>query len=233
MKYLKMYCLIFLLSLLSDQLIAQASGSTKILKMILPDGSALGPASFDSLERAWGKGRVLFEHQEADDAKGIIHLVRVTDEMQQQMDLREKENKEALSAMLNKPAPGFELKDLTGRVWSLAALRGKIIVLNFWFTACTGCVQEMPELNKLTQAYDAEKVVFLALTFNNANQVRQFLQQHPFNYIQLPDSRAVSEKYNIRSWPTSMVIDQKGNIKTIMKWDKNIREELGKAIDGL
>lgn len=234
MKYIKICFIIFLLSLVSDQLVAQASsGTPKSWKMMLPDGRMLGPGGLDSLERIWGKGRIRFKHNEEDDEKGIMHVVQITDEMWQEIQIQEKKNKEALSAMLNKPAPTFELKDHTGRAWSLAALQGKVVVLNFWFTACAACISEMPELNKLTQVYTPKDVVFLALTFNNADQTRKFLQQHTFNYTLLTDSHAVDEMYNIRSWPTSIVIDKEGKLKTIIQSNENIREELRKVIDGL
>jgi len=200
---------------------------------LLPDGRALAADKMDSLNEAWGKGRVLFTHSKADDEKGIIRLTRLTDEMQQEFENQRKERQKAFAAMLNNPAPDFELKDLQNNRWSLKELRGKIVVLNFWFTSCAPCIQEMPELNQLVQSYDSKNVVFLGLTHNDAKQVNTFLQKHAFSYTQLPGSHEVDKKYQVSSWPTSMVIDKEGNIKKIIGSSPKIREELAGAINAL
>jgi peroxiredoxin len=162
-----------------------------------------------------------------------MRLVRITDEMKQKMDDQRNKSKQGFAAMLNKPAPDFELKDLQGKRWSLKELRGKIVVLNFWFTSCAPCIQEMPELNKLVRAYDSKNVVFLGLANNKAKQVETFLQKHTFTYALLPDADEVANKYQVSSWPTSIVIDKKGDVKIITGSSPKIREELEAAINSL
>lgn len=216
---------------------AQSSATTKPparqTTYLLPDGRTLLPGKWDSLEQAWGKGRIMFQHTEEDDAKGIIHLVRQTDEIKQQQDEQKEKGLHVHDSMLNKPAPVFELTDMQGKRWKLVELRGKIVVLNFWFTNCGPCIREMPELNKLVQEYNQGDVVFLALTFDNATQVKAFLKTHSFNYMLLPASRAVDELYKISLWPTSMVICKKGNLKKVILSSTKIREELSVAINAL
>lgn len=135
--------------------------------------------------------------------------------------------------MINKPAPDFELKDMKGNRWSLRELRNKIVVLNFWFTTCSPCIQEMPELNKLVQAYSNKNVVFLALTDNSKEQVKKFLLKRSFSYTPLLDSHDVDEKYKVYSWPTSIVIDKSGYVKTIVNSNPKIREELESVINAI
>ena len=216
-----------------SQLMAQTSPSEKQVTYLLPNGHVLPPEKMDSLEQAWGKGRIRFRHNAEDDAKGIIHLVRLTDQIKQQLDAQEEQRRQAYEAMRNKSAPDFTLTDLQGKRWSLRALRGKVVVLNFWFTSCAPCIQEMPELNKLTKAYNPNDVVFLALTFNKGDQVRTFLKKRAFDYILLPGSQEADQNYHISSWPTSMVIDREGTIKFITQLSPKIREELGAAIEAL
>ena len=216
-----------------SQVVAQTAPSEKQVTYLLPDGRLLPPEKMDSLEQAWGKGRIRFRHNAEDDAKGIMHLVRLTDQIKQQLDAQEAQRRQAFEAMRNKPAPDFTLTDLQGNRWSIRALRGKVVVLNFWFTSCAPCIQEMPELNKLTKAYDPNDVVFLALTFNKDDQVRTFLKKRAFDYTLLPGSQEVDQNYHISSWPTSMVIDRDGTIKFITQSSPKIREELGAAIEAL
>jgi peroxiredoxin len=230
--------LVFIISLLNvsfNDVIGQTAADTtagagRKMVFVLPDGRLLAPDRFDSLEHAWGKGRIMFHHSEADDEKGIMHLVRVTDEMKAKSDSLAIEKKRMLNALLNKPAPDFNLRDINGKSWALKALRGKIVVLNFWFTSCIPCIQEMPELNKLVALYKDKPVVFLALTFNNVKQIKIFQQRKRFDYTLLADSKMVDEQYAVTSWPTSFVIDQTGVVRTVVQSDPMIKEILNDAI---
>jgi peroxiredoxin len=234
---IKLYFITTLLSLFSNKAIAQsksdAKQDSKPITYLLPDGKVFDIMKFDSLSTVWGKDRVTFKHDENDDNKGIIHLMRITDEMKKKMDERKAANNQALSSMLNKNAPEFELTDLQGKKWSLKKLQGKVVVLNFWFTTCIPCIKEIPDLNTLVQDYKDKNVVFLGLTFSNKDQVKKFLTKHPFDYTLLPGSQEIDKKYNISSWPASIVIDKNGMIKKIISSSENIHEELKNEISSL
>lgn len=217
---------------------AQASADTTTTSrqttFLLPDGSVLPPDKFDSLEQAWGKGRIRFRHNAADDVNGTMRLERITDDMKKVSDAEDMRSKEITDSMLNKAAPDFQLADMQGKSWSLKELRGKIIVLNFWFTSCAPCIREMPDLNELKKTYVGKEVIFLGLTYNTKAEVKQFIQKRSFNYILLPDSHKVDALYKINSWPTSMVINKKGDIKAIIVNSKpDIRDELQAVINTL
>ncbi|MEI9946749.1 MAG: TlpA disulfide reductase family protein [Chitinophagaceae bacterium] len=234
---MKNYFILIALSISCATTVAQVSSDTahssrKII-YILPDGSILENNKLDSLYKAWGQDRVAVVHTKEDDEKGIIHLVRITDEMMQKSKADDDRSKEIFDAMLNKPAPDFTLTDLQGDRWSLKKLRGKIVVLNFWFTTCGPCIREMPELNKLVELYDNKNFVFLGLTYNNAEEARTFLEKRSFRYTLLPGSGKVDEKYRISSWPTSIVIDRNGYVKMIINSDPKIREKLEAVINSL
>lgn len=67
-----------------------------------------------------------------------------------------------------KRAPALELKDLQGHAQKLSALRGQIVVLNFWATWCGPCRDELPRLSKLAQEYNGKNVRFLAISIDQA-----------------------------------------------------------------
>lgn len=126
----------------------------------------------------------------------------------------------------------FIVTDLKGNTIKLSELKGKVVVLNFWFTKCGPCVQEMPSLNKLVDEFKDKDVVFLAITFNKKDIVEQFLKEKPFAYTIVPNANDVITMYGVKSYPTSIVINKKGEI--ILKelgFRTNIKSVLSKSIE--
>jgi peroxiredoxin len=187
----------------------------------LKDGSPLAYDKIDSVLAAWG-GKFTVTH--APDDKIVLAPSDPADEKKFQ------EYIAGMSGMIGKRAKDFELKDVDGRAHSLAALKGKTVVLNFWFTNCGGCVQEIPELNKLQQQYADKNVAFLALGLDDAIRTRAFLTTHDFRYTLLTEAKDVQADYNVTMCPISMVIDRAGIIRFVQVGGQNIVETLGAAI---
>ena len=116
---------------------------------------------------------------------------------------------------VGKPLPDFEVTGLDGRQYKTSVLKGKQIVMNFWFIACKPCVMEMPELNQLVDQYKSDTtIVFLAPALDAASAVEKFLEQHSFQYALVPSSRQlVSQVFGIRSYPTHLVTDRNGIVR--------------------
>ena len=190
--------------------------------LIMPDGSVVPSKSLDSIKKVLGGREVGISIQ--DDGKGYVHPVRNKTE--------ELESETKLNSHLDKPAPEFAFKDLAGKLYSLTDLKGKVVVLNFWFTQCGGCIMEMPDLNELKQNYNSKDVVFLGITFDDNSKINTFLTKHKFDYTILPDAKKACLDYDIYGYPTSVVIDRSGVIKFInCSIDGDIRSRLTKAID--
>jgi peroxiredoxin len=119
------------------------------------------------------------------------------------------------SPLLNQAAPQFDVKDLNENTFELGALKGKVVVLNFWFVECKPCVSEIPELNELVQDFQKQEVVFIALGLNKAEQMKKFLKKTPFKYHVVPDAIEVATKFGVDGFPTSVVIDQNGVVRYI------------------
>lgn len=131
-------------------------------------------------------------------------------------------------------APAFTLSSLEGEKFELAALRGKIVVLNFWFTGCEPCVGEFAELNKLVKKFEDKGVVFIAPTLDDANTLKPFLKEHSFNYHVVPNSGGLivvtySDGSGNVVFPTHIVIDREGKIDTRLTGAKAVGD-LQKAI---
>jgi thiol-disulfide isomerase/thioredoxin len=111
-------------------------------------------------------------------------------------------------------APPFSIADMDGNIVDSKSLKGKVVVLNFWFTRCNPCVEEMPELNKLVKQYKNNKdVVFLALTFDDKATVSAFLKKNDFDYTILPDAKSIVDDYIVMGYPSNLVLDKKGDIQ--------------------
>jgi peroxiredoxin len=112
-------------------------------------------------------------------------------------------------------------------------LQLEIVVLNFWFTKCTPCIDEIAELNKLTSMYKNSKVRFLAITFDKAQAVQNFQKEHGFKFELLPDAKMVTDDYGIKRFPQTMVIDKAGIIRLAINNDEHIFSKVKDTIDAL
>jgi len=125
----------------------------------------------------------------------------------------------------------FIVTDLNGNTIKLSELKGKVVVLNFWFTRCGPCVVEMPKLNELVKEYKNKEVVFLALTFNKKGVVENFIYNTAFNYTLAANANDVITMYGIQSYPTSIIINKKGEIvHKEIGYRTNIKSVLSEAI---
>lgn len=112
-----------------------------------------------------------------------------------------------------KPAPPLALNDLDGRRWSLAELRGKVVVLNFWASWCEPCVTEIPTLSWLAETHAARgDLVVLGVNYQeHEGKVRRFLQGVPVAYPVLLDRNGEAAKaWTSRIFPSTVLIGRDG-----------------------
>jgi peroxiredoxin len=107
----------------------------------------------------------------------------------------------------------FSFRDTENVKFKAEELKGKVIVLNFWFINCPPCRQEIPDLNDLVAAYkDRNDVVFIAIGLDPWADVNEFIKKTPFNYHLVTDGRYYSDKYKVKSYPTHVVVDKTGKV---------------------
>ena len=121
----------------------------------------------------------------------------------------------------NKEAPRILATTLDGVEVDMATLKGKVVVLNFWFIGCKPCIQEMPELNELRNEFKGEEVVFLALALDKADRLESFLTEKEFLYQIIPEARGTAREYKISGYPSHMVINQEGIVKYFQRGYRN------------
>jgi len=122
-------------------------------------------------------------------------------------------------------APLFELKDTDGRVWRLADLRGKVVLLNIWASWCDVCKEELPSIqNLITGEKKNDRLVFISVLYNDdPNRAMSYLKARGFVFPVLIDTGDVASGYGITGVPETFVIDKKGFIKErvigALHWD--------------
>ncbi len=111
-----------------------------------------------------------------------------------------------------KPAPPLALDRLDGTPWTLAALRGQVVLLNFWASWCAPCRAEMPSLELLATRHEAAGFAVVAIDFQETlPAIRRFLDAVPFTLpIVLDRDGAAARAWTSRVFPTSVLIDRTG-----------------------
>ena len=116
------------------------------------------------------------------------------------------------SDLIGKKAPDFKMIDINGNTISSENTKGKVIVLNFWFTACKPCISEIPELNEVYEKYKKDtNMVFASITFDKQDKVNSFLKKFPIKYPVVSDAKEICDLFKIAGYPTNIVIDKNGN----------------------
>jgi cytochrome c biogenesis protein CcmG/thiol:disulfide interchange protein DsbE len=117
-------------------------------------------------------------------------------------------------------APNFTAQTLDGQTVTLADLRGKVILVNFWASWCPPCRAEMPAIEATYQTYQAQKFVVLAVNStaqDSLAEARYFINKNRLSFpILLDESGEITRLYRVQSLPTSFFIDGEGMIREVV-----------------
>lgn len=111
-------------------------------------------------------------------------------------------------------APGFELRDLTGKTVRLEDYRGKQVVVHFWATWCGVCRREFGDLNAF-QAERGDGVALLTIVADGESPeaLQDFVAEHDLRYPVLLGTPEVLAAYAVRAYPTSYIVGADGRIQ--------------------
>ena len=110
------------------------------------------------------------------------------------------------------PAPTFSLPLLGGGHLQLEALRGKVVMIDFWSSWCPPCLQEAPVLSDAYGHYAGQEVEFLGVAiWDTADDISEHIEQFQLNYPNTLDSEGrVAINYGVRGVPEKYFIDRNG-----------------------
>jgi len=121
---------------------------------------------------------------------------------------------EVIPAPQRATAPDFTVTDVQGRPFTLAALKGRVVLLDFWAIACGGCKLELPWYVGFDQQYRSEGLSLVGLDMyeETPDAVKSFAAAHQMQYPVAIGTDAIGALYNLREMPLTVLIDRKGRI---------------------
>jgi peroxiredoxin len=118
------------------------------------------------------------------------------------------------------PTPAFNLQTLDGKTVSIASLKGKVVLLDFWATWCGPCRKALPELKELSQKNTGKPLVVVSVSADQDRKaLEEFVRANGMNWLQAWDAKGqvIGGVFGVNSLPSYVVIDAEGRIAYVMK----------------
>ena len=111
-------------------------------------------------------------------------------------------------------APDFALKDSEGEIVRLSDYRGNLVFLNFWATWCGPCIEELPAMMELNQAFAGRRFEMLGISFDTSwDDVNGYLDEHGFELSTVLDpGQSMRQEYRTTGVPETFLVDGNGTV---------------------
>jgi thiol-disulfide isomerase/thioredoxin len=141
-----------------------------------------------------------------------------------------------LSVVEPGPRAALSLPDLNGRLHDLNELRGKVVLVNFWASWCTPCIQEMPSIQRLADKMRNRPFAVIGVNVAEAERrVRTMVQRLGIGFpVLLDKDSAVFNRWKVTVLPTTYLLDADGVVRYVgrgpLEWDGVEISELLEAL---
>lgn len=128
---------------------------------------------------------------------------------------------------LGTPFPDRKFVTIDGE--TIAPLKGRVTIINFWFLSCISCMAEMEGFNKLAELFSGQDVDILTITFDDPTAIRKELlsgRKMAFKIISISKTE-IESIAKMKGYPTTLILDKKGYIRY---WNTGNYPEAGKAV---
>lgn len=143
----------------------------------------------------------------------------ILDRFPQSSEARKSREKLVGLHLVGKEAPALAIREwIGGPPRDLAALRGQVVMLEFWAIWCPHCRASLPKTEKLQQRFGSRGFVVLGVSRERAgyeaDKIREFLEAHPLAFATgIDDGGKTSDAYGVENIPCAVVIDRQGVVR--------------------
>ncbi|HJX03805.1 MAG TPA: redoxin domain-containing protein, partial [Dehalococcoidia bacterium] len=132
-------------------------------------------------------------------------------------------------------APDFTLQSLDGRTWTLSALRGRLVMVNFWRLSCGPCVAELPHFDTVYRTHEGSRPLdLLAVNLGDyTTHLNNMVAEKGYAFNILLQGAGVGSKYGISSIPMTFFIDEDGIIQKVKRGKFNSPDEIREILNSL
>jgi peroxiredoxin len=114
---------------------------------------------------------------------------------------------------LNSQAPDWTFSTTEGETIRLSELKGKVVLLDFYYKGCFPCMLAIPELQKLHEQFKDSGLMVIGMNpIDSAEEIAEFKKKRSVTYPSIIATKELAEEYNVSGYPTFYLIDKAGKI---------------------
>jgi thiol-disulfide isomerase/thioredoxin len=155
------------------------------------------------------------------------------------------EDRMARLELVGKPAPPIAGEDVDGHHVSLADLKGKVVLVDFWATWCPPCIDAIPALNAILRKYGDQGLVILGVNVDALHEnvretktalptVRRFMVKHRVTWTNLQSGQPtgdLSDAYRVEQIPANFLIGRNGKVIAVEQSGDALERAVKMALD--
>ena len=135
---------------------------------------------------------------------------------------------------MNKEASDWSAQDLDGKEWKLSDLKGKVVVMDFWYRGCGWCMYAMPQVRQLSVDYKDKPVVFFGMNTDQKEDDAKFVVKEFDLKYPIIKATGIPEKYGVQGFPTLVIVDQNGKVRAFdVGYSPDLHDKVAKKLDEL